>query len=113
MSVSVCDVMRRLVWRISLALGLCAICLGQASAQGICAEVRLRISQEAVMTRSAFKATLELSNGSSTASVQNVGAQVCISTLPDNNVADGNDLFAGASAAVGLIGEGLIGDAHL
>lgn len=81
--------------RVLAAVCLCWICAGEALAQGICAEVRLRISQEAVMTRSAFKATLELANNSSTATVDNAGVDIYISTLQDCSVPDGNDLFAG------------------
>ena len=81
--------------RVLAAVCLCWICAGEALAQGICAEVRLRISQEAVMTRSAFKATLELANNSSTATVDNAGVDIYISTLLDCSVPDGNHLFAG------------------
>ena len=69
-------------WRVLAAVCLCWICAGEALAQGICAEVRLRISQEAVMTRSAFKATLELANNSSTATVDNAGVERSTPLLP-------------------------------
>jgi hypothetical protein len=47
------------------------------SGEGICAQVRLRLEQEAVITRDAFRATLELINGSDTP-LENVTATLAV-----------------------------------
>jgi hypothetical protein len=44
----------------------------QSQSNGVCAEVRLRIEQEAVITRTAFAGTLELNNGRSDTTLSDV-----------------------------------------
>ena len=60
-------------------------------AGGICAEVRLRLDQDLVLTRSAFKATLELINGDPVNSL--TGVQVAVEVL-DSNGNSVNDRFS-------------------
>src|SRR6185312_8735869 len=43
----------------------------KTAANGVCAKVRLRIEQSVVMTRSAFRGTLEVDNGGDT-SISNI-----------------------------------------
>ncbi|MHB9049421.1 MAG: CARDB domain-containing protein, partial [Pirellulales bacterium] len=57
---------------------------------GVCAQVRLRIEQEAVMTRTAFGATLELVNNSADVPLENVDVDVTVFDDADNVV---NQLF--------------------
>src|ERR1044071_4654356 len=49
---------------------------GRAQSEGVCAKVALRLDQSAVMTRTAFRATLELSNNDLTSVLRNVAAQI-------------------------------------
>jgi hypothetical protein len=46
--------------------------------EGVCARVRIRIEQEAVMTRSAFSAILELDNNSDISMLENVSVEIKI-----------------------------------
>lgn len=57
---------------------------------GTCAKVKIRIDQEAVMTRSAFRATLELSNNLPDQPLRDVQVEVQIT---DGSGAAANDLF--------------------
>ncbi|MBN2473427.1 MAG: Ig-like domain-containing protein [Pirellulales bacterium] len=61
------------------------------SKEGVCARVRLSIDQEAVMTRSAFEAGLELINNSPTDTLTEVLVEVHVLD-EDDNIAD--DLFS-------------------
>ena len=49
---------------------------GEAQSDGVCAKVGLRLDQSAVMTRTAFRATLEISNHDPASPLQSIGAQV-------------------------------------
>ena len=55
------------------------------AAAGVCAEVKLRLEQQAVMTRTAFDATLELVNGEEVP-LENVRVELTIYG-PDGSVA--------------------------
>ena len=57
---------------------------------GVCAKVRVRIDQEAVMTRTAFRATLELGNNQEDAPLTDVGFQL---DIRDAGGADASDVF--------------------
>src|SRR5689334_18770610 len=63
---------------IGLLAGLLCLALTSARAQGggVCAKVGLRLDQSAVMTRSAFRATLEISNHDPATPLTSVSAQV-------------------------------------
>jgi hypothetical protein len=50
----------------------------QSGGEGICAQVRLRLDQDLILTRNAFKANLELDNNDPAASLQNISIQVNI-----------------------------------
>lgn len=50
----------------------------QAQPDGVCARVGLRLDQSAVMTRTAFRATLEISNNDPVSALTSVSAQVVI-----------------------------------
>ncbi len=58
--------------------------------EGVCARVRIRIEQEAVMTRSAFLAILELDNNSETSLLENVLVDI---SIRDANGAIRNERF--------------------
>ncbi len=62
----------------------------EAGEGGVCSRVKIRIDQEAVMTRSAFRATLELSNNLPDQPLKDVQVDVQIT---DNAGAAANDLF--------------------
>ncbi|MDP2106062.1 MAG: carboxypeptidase-like regulatory domain-containing protein, partial [Desulfobulbaceae bacterium] len=57
---------------------------------GVCAEVRLRLEQEAVITRTAFLGTLELNNGRSDTSLEDIRLTLDIRDAAGN---DANDMF--------------------
>ncbi len=57
---------------------------------GVCARVKIRIDQEAVMTRSAFRATLQLANGESGSDLTNVGFAM---DIRDANGAAADNVF--------------------
>ncbi|MCX6376353.1 MAG: hypothetical protein NTU88_10040, partial [Armatimonadetes bacterium] len=47
----------------ALLIGLASVCAAQQPAEeGVCARVRIRISQDVVLTRTVFRATLEVAN---------------------------------------------------
>lgn len=62
--------------------------LGTQASNGVCAEVRLRIEQEAVITRTAFAGTLELNNGHSDASLTDAYLTLDIRDANGNNAND-------------------------
>jgi hypothetical protein len=70
---------------------LCFVATCHAQTAGVCARVGLRLDQSAVMARTAFRATLELSNHDPVAALRSVGAQVQIRDLAGQ---DANDRFA-------------------
>lgn len=53
---------------ISVLMALAEVVIGLPNAHGagVCAQVRIRVTQDIVMTRTAFRAILELDNGSDT-----------------------------------------------
>ena len=57
-------------------------------AGGICADVRLRLDQDLVLTRSAFNATLQLINNDPAASLNNVAVQVNVFDSNGNSASD-------------------------
>lgn len=57
--------------------------------EGVCAKVKMQIRQEAVITRTAFEATLEINNGGDTA-MEELAVHITISDDAGN---DANDLF--------------------
>jgi hypothetical protein len=57
-------------------------------AEGVCAQVRVRIDQEAVTTRAAFAAVLELTNGHQTASLEGVLLTIVVRDENGNVVND-------------------------
>ncbi|MBN1127111.1 MAG: hypothetical protein JXA82_19065 [Sedimentisphaerales bacterium] len=57
--------------------------------EGICAKVKIQIRQEAVITRNAFEATLEITNGSD-AGMEDLAVYI---TIDDGDGNDANDLF--------------------
>lgn len=54
--------------------------------QGVCARVRIKIEQEAVLTRSAFLATLEIDNDSDNTIVEDISVTLDIRDLDGNQV---------------------------
>lgn len=64
--------------------------MSEGDGAGVCAQVRLRLEQEAVMTRDAFDATLEIINDSATP-IENVSIDV---TVRRRNGQDATELFA-------------------
>jgi hypothetical protein len=58
--------------------------LGMDSTSGVCSRVKIKLDQEAVMTRSAFQATLELSNNSTESSLSAVGFDVAVTDSSGN-----------------------------
>jgi len=64
-------------------------CGGDAAGDpGVCAHVRLRIDQEAVMTRTAFDASLELFNNDATGPIEDVLVAVTVIDVANNDVTD-------------------------
>jgi hypothetical protein len=57
---------------------------------GVCARVRIRIDQQVAITRSAFKATLEVENAPKNVELQNVRVTL---DIRDSNSANSNDKF--------------------
>lgn len=55
---------------------------------GVCAQVKIRIDQEAVMTRSAFRANLELANNRPNSDLTQVGFDLRIQDAEGNNADD-------------------------
>jgi Putative Ig domain len=90
-------------------------CLPQARSSGVCARVGVRLDQTAVMTRTAFRATLEINDRDPALPLQSVGAQVEIKdaagqpansqfqieppTLANIDSVDGNGTIAASSTA--------------
>src|SRR3954465_4184152 len=72
---------------LSVVVGLSCGWLSSAFAQsdGVCAKVSLRLDQSAVMTRTAFRATLELSNHDPASELHSVKAQVEIRDVAGQN----------------------------
>lgn len=64
---------------------------GGGAAGGTCAKVKIRIDQEAVMTRSAFEATLELENGLTDTALTDIRLDLAVTSLDG---APANDRFA-------------------
>jgi hypothetical protein len=62
----------------------------QLSEEGVCARVRIQLSQEAVNTRNAFKATLEISNSPENVLLENLRVTL---NITDGNSQIANDLF--------------------
>src|ERR1043166_2121635 len=62
--------------RIAIGLLFGLLSANQVKAEGVCAKVGLRLDQSAVMTRTAFRATLELSNHDPTSGLNSVNARV-------------------------------------
>ena len=62
----------------------------QNDGSGVCAEVKIRLSQDAVMTRSAFRGTLELANNLKTTPLTAVGFDLAVR---DAAGTDARDLF--------------------
>lgn len=58
--------------------------------EGICARVRIRISQDVVIARNAFRATLEISNSAENVPLENLAI---ILDVKDSNDQPANDLF--------------------
>jgi len=83
----------------SLREGIFARLSGSAS--GTCAQVKVQLDQDLVLTRNAFNATLELANQSSTAPLSNVKVLLNIS---DNNGLPANNLFSISSPSVAGLG---------
>src|SRR5690606_25841073 len=63
---------------------------GDLSRSGVCAQVKLRLDQEAVMTRSAFRGTLELTNNQPDTTLADVAFDLDVRDLDGN---DARDLF--------------------
>ncbi len=61
-----------------VGVSVCLTFRADAQDNGVCAKVGLRLDQTAVMTRTAFRATLELNNHDSGSALTAVGAQVQI-----------------------------------
>ncbi|HKQ36689.1 MAG TPA: CARDB domain-containing protein, partial [Verrucomicrobiae bacterium] len=82
----------------------------QPQQSGVCAKVRIRLSQEAVLTRDAFQATLELDNESGT-TLENIAVDVLILSAAGQNA---NGLFGlrdpVLSGITGVDGTGLLGN---
>ncbi len=62
----------------------------QSDGSGVCAQVRIRIDQEAVMTRSAFVGTLEIDNGNENIPLEDISVTL---DIRDNNGNKVNDIF--------------------
>lgn len=80
-----------------------------AEEAGICAQVRIRLEQQAVLTRTAFQGTLEVSNGHP--DVPLTGVQLVLD-IRDENGNPANDLFASRDPALtgltGIDGSGVL-----
>lgn len=63
---------------------------------GVCAKVRIQISQRMGLTRSAFRATLDVINQDSSETVSNVAGALRITTDLALDAPQMNSLFAGA-----------------
>jgi len=61
-----------------------------AEEEGVCARVRIRISQDVVIARNAFKATLEISNSPENVPLENLKVTL---NITDGNNQPANDLF--------------------
>ncbi|MBN2021930.1 MAG: Ig-like domain-containing protein [Pirellulales bacterium] len=89
----------------------------QADGEGVCAHVRLRIDQQAVMTRSAFDAGLELVNNDADMPLEDVLVSIQIVDLEHNDVTDRFGIHAprlediGAVDGTGTVGPGASGNA--
>ena len=76
---------------------------------GICARVRLRLEQDAVLTRDAFRATLEVINSSSD-SLQDLGVAVVISSPEHQDATELFDIKVSQLTSVSAVdGTGVIG----
>jgi hypothetical protein len=64
-----------------LVLWLAVTVSANAGTAGVCARVGLRLDQSAVITRTAFRATLELSNHDPASPLRSVGLQVRVRDL--------------------------------
>jgi hypothetical protein len=62
----------------------------EANSGGVCAQVKLQINQDAIMTRSAFLGTLEIDNDNDTTNLENLTVTINIKDSQGNSV---NDLF--------------------
>lgn len=78
----------------------------EAPSGGICARVKLRLEQEAVLTRDAFRATLELDNHGASR-LENVGVDVIVLTEAGQLATDQFGIrFEGATTLSGVDGGG-------
>lgn len=59
--------------------------------EGVCARVRIRISQDVAITRTAFRATLEIDNAVENVPIENVAVAI---DIRNENQEESNDLFA-------------------
>lgn len=61
---------------------------------GVCAQVKLRIVQELVLTRSAFEATLEITNSSGTVQIENLSVDIHIAETSSTTAGLVNHVFS-------------------
>ncbi len=59
--------------------------------QGVCARVRIKLSQDVAITRTAFRATLEIDNAPENVSIENLNVTI---DIQNRNQYPSNDLFA-------------------
>lgn len=59
--------------------------------QGVCARVRIKLSQDVAITRTAFRATLEIDNAPENVSIENLNVTI---DIQNRNQDPSNDLFA-------------------
>jgi hypothetical protein len=79
-----------LIVLVNLLLGLLHVSHAELLEEGVCARVRIQLSQDAVITRNAFKATLEISNSPENVPLENLTVTLMIL---DSNNQQANGLF--------------------
>ncbi len=66
-------ILRKFRWQTALTFAIFAGLVRPARASdGVCAQVHLQLQQQMVLTRAAFRATLELSNGTDGDTLENI-----------------------------------------
>lgn len=82
----------------------------QGDGAGVCAKVRLRLDQEAVMTRSAFRGNLELANNRDQGNLTGVGFDLNIRDAAGNDASDSFNIRITRLDGIDVIdGTGVIG----
>ncbi|MEM6470296.1 MAG: Ig-like domain-containing protein [Planctomycetota bacterium] len=93
-----------------IANDLVSVAASMGAGDGVCASVKLEISQEAILTRSAFRASLGLLNQSANDSLEDLFVEVFVFDESGRNVSDWFSIEAPVYDEIGVVnGLGVLG----